>query len=106
MSQRVVKGRGRKPAGRSRRSFIWVAAIGLVIFLLLYFEQTAILYVLATLGLTALLVIVAYADLKGAQTPGELPKPHDDAAAIGTGIGSTLTAQPGAAPRTARPAKR
>jgi len=31
--------------------------------LLIYFEQTALLYVLATLGVTALLIIVAFADL-------------------------------------------
>ena len=84
----------------------WIALIGLVIFLLIYFEQTAILYVLATLGLTALLIIVAFADLRGTSNVGELPAPNDDAAAIGTGIGSTLRPQPGTAPRTARPAKR
>lgn len=31
--------------------------------LLIYFERTALLYVLATLGVTALLLIVAFADL-------------------------------------------
>ena len=105
MSQRLANSRGRKTGGRNR-ALIWIVGIGLIITLLIYFEQTAILYVLATLGLTALLIIVALADLKGSASTGQLPKPNDDAAAIGTGISSTLAAQPGVAARTARPAKR
>ncbi|HKS27321.1 MAG TPA: hypothetical protein VJS44_05850 [Pyrinomonadaceae bacterium] len=90
MSQRVASNRGRKQGGRSL-VWVWIGVVVLVIFLLIYFEQTAILYVLATLGLTALLLIVAFADLKDAPNASDLPKPHDDAAAIGTGIGSTLS---------------
>lgn len=104
MSQRVATNRGKKTTGRNR-TLIWIAAVGLIVFLLIYFEQTAILYVLATLGVTALLMVVAFADLKGVPDANELPKPADDAAAIGTGIGSTLPAQSGAA-RAARPVKR
>src|SRR3982751_361825 len=104
MSQRVATNRGKKRTGRNR-TLIWIAAVGLIVFLLIYFEQTAILYVLATLGVTALLMIVAFADLKGMPDANELPKPADDAAAIGTGIGSTIPAQSGAA-RVARPVKR
>ena len=37
--------------------------MALLVFLLIYFEQTALLYVFSTLGVTALLVIVAAADL-------------------------------------------
>ena len=104
MSQRLTNNRGRKTSGRNR-TLLWIAGVGLIVFLLIYFEQTAILYVLATLGLTVLLLLVAFADLKGARNAAELPKPADDAAAIGTGIASTLPSQP-RAPRTARPAKR
>lgn len=92
MSQRIASNRGRRQGGRSL-IWVWIGAVVLAIFLLIYFEQTAILYVLATLSLTALLLIVAYADLKDAPNASELPKPHDDAAAIGTGIGSTLSPQ-------------
>lgn len=107
MSQRLATNRGRKTGGRNRMMLLWIAALGLIVFLLIYFEQTAILYVLATLGLTTLLIIVAFADLRGKSVAGDLPKPNDDAAAIGTGIGSTIrTPQAPAAPRTARPAKR
>lgn len=105
MSQRVASNRGRKTGARNR-SLLWIIGVGLIVFLLIYFEQTAILYVLATLGVTALLLIVAFADLKGVPNANDLPKPGDDAAAIGTGIGSTLPSQPGAAQRASRPVKR
>ena len=105
MSQRLATNRSRKTSGRNR-TLLWIAGIGLIVFLLIYFEQTAILYVLATLGVTVLLLIVAFADLKGIPTAGELPKPNDDAAAIGTGIGSTLSPQAQGASRTNRPGKR
>ncbi len=106
MSQRIASSnRGRKTGGRNRALY-WIVGVGLIIFLLIYFEQTAILYVLATLGVTALLMIVAFADLKGVPTADELPKANDDAAAIGTGISSTTAAQTGAPARSARPSKR
>jgi hypothetical protein len=60
MSQRVVA------AARRRRRLItygWVSAMALVIIILIYKEQTALLYILATLGVTALLAVVAFADL-------------------------------------------
>lgn len=60
MSQRLAL------AARKRRRLItyaWVAALALVTILLIYKEQTALLYILATLGVTALLVVVAMADL-------------------------------------------
>lgn len=50
----------------SRRTvaLFWVAILAIVIGILLYFEQVAILYVLATIGLVALLAIVGTADLE------------------------------------------
>ena len=42
-----------------------LSAILVVVSLLIYFERTALLYVLATLGVTALLLVVAFADLGG-----------------------------------------
>lgn len=50
--------------GRRTIVFFWLALVALVIGALLYTEQIAILYVLATLGLIALLLIVAFADLE------------------------------------------
>lgn len=105
MSQRLANNRSRKTSGRNR-TLLWIIGVGLIVFLLIYFEQTAILYVLATLGVTALLLIVAFADLKGIPNADDMPKPVDDAAAIGTGISSTLA--PGAirAPKSSRSGKR
>lgn len=51
----------------SRRSIalFWLALVGVVIGVLIYLEQIAVLYVLATVSLVALLLIVAFADLEG-----------------------------------------
>lgn len=59
MSQRI------KPKAKKRRgiTYLWISALALLVFLLIYFEQTALLYILSTLGVTVLLVIVALADL-------------------------------------------
>lgn len=103
MSQRLAGNRNRKS---SRNTFLWIAGVALIVFLLIYFEQTAVLYVLATLSLTALLLIVAFSNLKGAPQASELPRPADDAAAIGTGIGSAFPAQTVGATPTGRTGKR
>lgn len=42
---------------------MWISALALLVFLLIYFEQTALLYIFSTLGVTVLLIIVALADL-------------------------------------------
>ena len=62
MSQRLAV------AARKRRRMItyaWVSGLALIVILLIVKEQTALLYILATLGVTALLVVVAAADLGG-----------------------------------------
>lgn len=74
------------PRGRqkSRRALLWVALSALVIVVLLYLEQIALLYVLATLSVGALLTVVAFSDLRGARQPGSAgTPPRDDSAAIG-----------------------
>jgi len=55
--------------GQSRYSrriiaLFWLLLISIVIGTLLYFEQIAILYVLATLSLVLLLLVVGFADLE------------------------------------------
>lgn len=56
----------------SRRTvtIFWVALSSAVVIFLLYKEWIAPLYVMATLGITALLIIVGMADLSGAKKPG------------------------------------
>jgi len=61
MSQRIDAIKKRR---RRLITLAWVAALALVTIVLIYKEQTAVLYILATLGVTALLVIVAVADLE------------------------------------------
>ena len=45
-------------------ALVWLLAVAIVIGTLIYLEQIAILYVLATISLVALLLIVAFADLE------------------------------------------
>lgn len=50
----------------SRRTIalLWLVAVAIVIGVLIYLEQIAVLYVLATVGLVALLLIVGFSDLE------------------------------------------
>jgi uncharacterized membrane protein YhaH (DUF805 family) len=44
-------------------TYLWVLVLAIVTIVLIYKEQTAVLYILATLGVTAILLVVAFADL-------------------------------------------
>lgn len=50
----------------SRRvsALLWLTAVAIVIGVLIYLEQIALLYVLATISLVALLLVVGFSDLK------------------------------------------
>lgn len=51
---------------RRRRKLItaaWFLAVSLVVIILIYKELTAVLYILATLGVTVLLLMVAFSKL-------------------------------------------
>ena len=60
MSQRIRSNRIKKRRGFT---YLWILVLAVSVFLLIYFEQTSLMYILATLGVTILLVIVATADL-------------------------------------------
>ncbi len=75
---------------RRRMTLLWSAIVALVIILLLRYQQIALLYVLATLSVTALLIIVALADLSGPRKAGAEVAPADDSAAIGDRTSSPL----------------
>lgn len=102
MSRRITTGGAR----RNRRliTIAWVAAMTAIVIALLYWERSDLLYVLATLGLTILLVIVALADLGAAKKSTTEPAPADDAAAIGSGL--TTTVASGVAVNKMRASKR
>jgi hypothetical protein len=87
----VSKTRG----GLSRRKITWLWIIGFtaVIIALLYWEQTALLYVLATLGVSGLLIIVAMSDLAHARKSAATLTEIDDSAALGSGITEASSGQ-------------
>jgi hypothetical protein len=60
MSQKI---QAKKTGNRRWLTYVWIVATLLVVSLLIYFERTALLYVLATLSVTGLLLIVAFANL-------------------------------------------
>ena len=53
-----------KRMSRRFAALLWCLLIGVGIGILIYLEQIALLYVLATLAITVLLLIVDFADLK------------------------------------------
>lgn len=53
-----------KRFGRRATALFWLMLVAIVIGVLIYLEQIAVLYVLATLSLVVLLLIVAFADLE------------------------------------------
>jgi len=87
-----VSKRGSLSSSKRRRkafTILWISALVILTMGLIYWEQVALLYILATLGVTALLVVVALADLGSAEaTPTDVSQPAD-AAAMGSGISST-----------------
>lgn len=49
---------------RRTTALLLCVVVGIVAGTLIYLEQTAVLYIIATLAITALLLIVAFADLE------------------------------------------
>lgn len=49
---------------RRATALLWLLGVAIVIGTLIYLEQIAILYVIATISLVALLLIVAFSDLE------------------------------------------
>jgi len=82
-----------------RTTFIWIAAATAIIVALIWTEQVALLYVLATLSVTALLLIVAMTDLGGARTTLTQPAPNDDSAAAADGLTASGVARASARQR-------
>src|SRR5712692_4133647 len=90
MSQRIKTNKIKRRRGFT---YLWIAALGVLVFLLIYFEQTALLYILATLGVTALLFVVAAADIGHAPPSAEGPAQLADAQASSSGIASRVSVQ-------------
>ncbi|MGH9942935.1 MAG: hypothetical protein ACRD9R_11330 [Pyrinomonadaceae bacterium] len=70
---------------RRRTTLIWSVGVVALVIGLIWKEQIALLYVLATLSVSGLLVVVALADLSGARARNDEASPRDDSAAIADG---------------------
>lgn len=79
-------------SGRRRRNiftFVWIGALAIIAIMLIYYEMTALLYILATLGVTALLIVVAVADLAHSQNmSSDIPQSEKVAARASTSTSS------------------
>jgi hypothetical protein len=116
MSQRMTRADAKRQKRNNRLiTLAWIVGVAALIIILLYKEKADWLYVLATLGLTALLLIVAFANLGGGGRPGvDEASLGDDSASIGSGIPATLASPTAAAPsdwrgtqtRTRKPRRR
>ena len=58
------KRKARISFGRRRRRFAWIFGASATVIALLYWEQTAALYVLSTLAICALMLVVAFSNLE------------------------------------------
>jgi hypothetical protein len=70
---------------RRRRKLItalWALGLGAVVIALIYLERTDILFILCTLGVTALLLIVAFSDLAHGDARNEQAGQGPDAASV------------------------
>ncbi|HEU4835964.1 MAG TPA: hypothetical protein VFS90_16170 [Pyrinomonadaceae bacterium] len=50
---------------RRYRKFTWIIGSSAIVIALLYWEQAAVLYVLSTLAMCAVLLVVAFSNLEG-----------------------------------------
>jgi len=90
MSQRI---KAKKTKRRRGFTYLWIAGLAVLVFLLIYLEQTALLYVFATLGVTALLFVVAAADIGHPLPNPDGPAQLADAQASSSGTASRVSVQ-------------
>ena len=95
MSQRIQANKTKRRRGVT---YLWISCLAVLIFILIYKEWTEVLYILATVGVTALLVLVAVADIGHADPSSGGPAQLADAQAAGSGVGSKLSVQKSGGP--------
>ena len=74
MNRRTLAGDRRR---RKLITALWALGLAVLVIVLIYLEKTAILYILCTLGVTALLVIVAFSDLSRRDAKSPLSQETD-----------------------------
>jgi len=61
----LVSRKSRTGSKRRYRKFAWIFGTSAIVIALLYWEQAALIYVLSTLAITALLLVVMFSNLEG-----------------------------------------
>jgi hypothetical protein len=79
MNRKTLAGDRRR---RKLTTALWALLFSAVVITLMVLEQTAILYILSTVGVTVLLIIVAYSDLAHADAKGQELAQSTDAAGV------------------------
>src|SRR6202165_3077066 len=95
MSQRILANKTKRRRGFT---YLWILCLAALVFILIYKEWTEVLYILATVGVTSLLVLVAVADIGHAAPSSGGPAQLADAQATGSGVGSEVSAQSSSGP--------
>jgi hypothetical protein len=66
MNRKTMAGDRRR---RKLMTTLWALGLAVLVIVLIYLEKTAVLYILCTLGVSALLMVVALADLGREDVP-------------------------------------
>ena len=84
MNRKTLAGDRRR---RKTITALWVLGISILVIILIYREMTAVLYILATLGVTVLLFLVAFSDLSHVDgSADQMVQPKD-----ASGVANKLT---------------
>lgn len=84
---------------RRRKTLLWTVAVIAVVVTLLVYEQIALLYVLSTFSVVALLIVVGWSNIEGARAINDETPPLDDSAALGSGIAAASNTRAGSSRR-------
>ena len=79
MNRKTLAGDRRR---RKMMTLLWSGLVALTVIILMYKEQTAILYILCTLGVAVLMIIVAFSDLAHHDGPQQDVAQGNDAARV------------------------
>ena len=74
MNRKTLAGDRRR---RKTITVLWMLGISIVVIFLIYKEMTAVLYILATVGVSILLFLVAFSDLKHSDGSDQVGQPRD-----------------------------
>ena len=80
MNRKTLAGDRRR---RKLMTALWALLLALVVIVLIYLEKTAVLYILCTLGVAALLIVVAFSDLAQREPKSEVGQEPDAAGVAG-----------------------